>query len=408
MAAIVLEDGLVEAPPPWYLEAAWILLAALASMTLLAFTSYLSTDIAPSPFMWVVPLSLYLLSFIICFDREIWYFRPLWGTLGVVLIGLACAMDQASDLETYVSKAWTFLHLPATGFSWSTFIDDYHESIKWQAALYMAILFCTCMLCHGEIVKSKPAARYLTRFYLMVSLGGALGGIFVGLICPIIFTKQVEIHISIVGTFVVGWVALLNASRNTWMGRKELLQWSSAFVVVGFVFLIGAAQLMGLESSSGVIVQMRNFYGTIWVKEITDTDEEGEDISRRSLYHGRILHGTQYTAEDRADEATTYYDDAAGPGIAVPGLSWPAGSPTNPRGGCRSGDRHDGRACSQWGLFLFLRHRSQSGRSARAAFYDRRQGAVCLYFFALRSGSRGHGGHHARRCPRANGAGSER
>lgn len=317
LPAVVLEDKPADAAPPWFLEVAWILLAALASMTLLAFTSYLSTDIAPSPFMWVVPLSLYLLSFIICFDREVWYFRPFWGTMGVVLIGLACAMDQASDLETTISKAWTFLHLPNTGFSWSTFIEDYHESIYWQAALYMAILFCTCMLCHGEIVKSKPAARYLTRFYLMVSLGGALGGIFVGLICPIIFTKQVEIHIGIVGTFVVGWVALLNASKNTTMGRKELWQWSSAFVVVGFVFLIGAAQLMGLESSFGVIVQMRNFYGTIWVKEVTDTDEQGEDISRRSLYHGRILHGTQYTAEDRADEATTYYDDAAGPGIAV-------------------------------------------------------------------------------------------
>jgi hypothetical protein len=315
--AKVLETGPVEAPPPWYLEAAWIMLAALASMTLLSFTSYLSTDIAPSPFMWVVPLSLYLLSFITCFDREIWYFRPLWGTLGVFLIGLVCAMDQASEFETYVSIAWTNLHLPATGFSWSTFTEDYRESIKSQAALYMAILFVTCMLCHGEIVKSKPVARYLTRFYLMVSLGGALGGIFVGLICPLIFTKQVEISISIVGTFVVGWVALLNAGKNTWLGRKELLQWSSAFIVVGFVFLVGAAQILGLESSSGVIVQVRNFYGTIWVKEIDDSDEEGANTSRRSLYHGRILHGTQYTADDRADEATTYYDDAAGPGIAV-------------------------------------------------------------------------------------------
>ncbi len=319
--AEVLEDRFdaksSDAPPPWYLEAAWVMLAALASLTLLSFTSYLSTDIAPSPFMWVVPLSLYLLSFIICFDREIWYFRPLWGTLGVFLIGLVCAMDQASDLEAYATKVRTVLHLPPVSFSWSTFTENYRESIKSQAVMYMAILFVTCMLCHGEIVKSKPSSKYLTRFYLMISFGGALGGIFVGLICPIIFTKPIEIFIGIIGTFIVAWIALLNASKSNWLARKEMLQWSSAFVVVGLVFLIAAAQLAGLESNSGVIVQSRNFYGHIWVKEIVDSDEEGNDTSRRSLYHGRILHGTQYLAEDRQDEATTYYDDASGPGIAV-------------------------------------------------------------------------------------------
>jgi len=327
-----VEDGFgaksSDVPPPWYLEIAWVMLAALASLTLLSFTSYLSTDIAPNPFMWVVPLSLYLLSFIICFDREIWYFRPLWGTLGVFLIGLVCAMDQASELESYATKAREFLHLPAITFSWSKFTEDYRESITSQAIFYMAILFVTCMLCHGEIVKSKPSPKYLTRFYLMISFGGALGGIFVGLICPVVFPKPVEISIGIVGAFVVAWVALLNASKSTILARRELLQWSSAFVVVGLVFLIAAAQLIGLESSSGVIVQSRNFYGTIWVKETKDKDDEGNDTSRRSLYHGRILHGTQYQAEDRMDEATTYYDDVAGPGVAVrdyPG--WLEGQP---------------------------------------------------------------------------------
>jgi hypothetical protein len=129
--------------------------------------------------------------------------------------------------------------------------------------------------------------------------------------------QAIELSIGIVGAFVVSWIALLNAFKSTWLGRKELLQWSSAFVVVGLVFLVGAAQLAGLESNSGAIVQTRNFYGTIWVKETVDSDEDGNDTSRRSLYHGRILHGTQYLAPERMDEATTYYDDAAGPGIAV-------------------------------------------------------------------------------------------
>lgn len=315
--AAVVENGSLEPSPPWLLEAAWVLLAALASLSFLAITNYVCQDIAVVPFMWVIPLSLYLLSFIICFDREIWYFRPLWGTLGVFLVGLLCSLDQASELESYITKAWTALHLPPGRFSWNTFTDEYRESIYQQAALYMAILFVTCMLCHGEIVKSKPAPRHLTRYYLMISFGGALGGIFVGLICPLIFTKPWELSIGIVGTFVVGWVALANAGKTTWLARKEFLQWSSAFAVVGFIFLIGAAQLAGLESSAGVVTQARNFYGTIAVKEVNDSDENGEDTSRRSLYHGRILHGIQYLDEARQDEATTYYDDASGPGIAV-------------------------------------------------------------------------------------------
>ena len=151
----------------------------------------------------------------------------------------------------------------------------------------------------------------------MLSAGGALGGIFVGLICPLIFPKPFELTISIVASFVVGCVALLNAGKATRLGRQELLQWSSAFVVVGLVFLVGAAQLAGLDTNTGSILHSRNFYGTIWVKETKDKDDEGNDTSRRSLYHGRILHGTQYQAEDRMDEATTYYDDVAGPGVAV-------------------------------------------------------------------------------------------
>ncbi|MFN0016817.1 MAG: hypothetical protein ACKVP0_01080 [Pirellulaceae bacterium] len=347
--------------PPWYLQAHWIFLTALASMSLLAITNYVCQDIAVSPFMWVIPLSLYLLSFIICFDREIWYWRPFWGMFAVVMIGLLCALDNYHQVDNSVSWVQELIWLKGVKLGWGTwaiefpikfsgFMDvlfgwldvvlrplmplvnrllgtewdepkfktaEFGENLKMQATFYMAVLFAACMVFHGELVKSKPAVRYLTKYYLMLSAGGALGGIFVGLICPLIFPKPFELTISIVASFVVGCVALLNAGKSTRLGRKELLQWSSAFVVVGLVFLVGAAQLAGLDTNTGSILHSRNFYGTIWVKEIKDTDEEGADISRRSLYHGRILHGTQYTSDDRADEATTYYDDAAGPGIAV-------------------------------------------------------------------------------------------
>jgi hypothetical protein len=313
-AKVVGDVTLIDDGPPWYLEAAWIMLAALASMSFLAITNYVCQDIAVVPFMWVVPLSLYLLSFIICFDREIWYFRPLWGTLGVLLIALLCTVDQASEVEKYLGFVRKMVHLPELSFSWSNFTEEYRESIYAQSALYMAILFVTCMLCHGEIVKSKPAPRHLTRYYLMISTGGALGGIFVGLICPIVFVRPFELAMGIVASFIVAWIALLNAFKSTWLARKELLQWSSAFVVVGLIFLIAAAQIQPHELGEGkkLVTQRRNFYGTITVK-----DALGEDHPFRSLYHGRILHGIQYLDEEMRDEATTYYDDVAGPGVAV-------------------------------------------------------------------------------------------
>lgn len=354
----------MEPGPSWYLQVAWVMLTALASMMLLAITNYVCQDIAVSPFMWVIPLSLYLLSFIICFDREIWYWRPFWGTFGILAIGLLCALDNYEHVDKAVTGpqellwlkdrklglgTWT-VEFPITfsgsmdvlfaGLDWFLVTitplvnlisrsqwnleqgfrtSEFDENIRMQATVYMFVLFAICMVCHGELVKSKPAPRYLTRYYLMISAGGAAGGIFVGIICPLIFTRPFELSIGIIGTFIVAWIALLNASKSTWLARKEMLQWSSAFIAVGLIFLIAAAQFQPEELGEGkkLVTQMRNFYGTIAVKEETDTDEDGIDTSRRSLYHGRILHGIQYLAEEKQDEATTYYDDAAGPGIAV-------------------------------------------------------------------------------------------
>lgn len=356
--------------PAWYRQMNWVFLTALASMSLLAITNYVCQDIAVSPFMWVIPLSLYLLSFIICFDREIWYVRPLWGGLAVLSIGLLCALDNYTYVDEWVTWAQELVWLKNRTLGWGTWsvqfpvtfsgamdvffgwldrcggalsvvasffagseinlkpkfrTSDFNENLSFQATAYMIALFAICMVCHGELVKSKPVVRYLTKYYLMLSAGGAAGGIFVGLICPFIFKKTFELPISIIGGFLVGCIALLAAGNNSWLSRREMLQWSSAFVVVGLVFLIGLAQLAGFKENSDEILQTRNFYGTIWVKEDTTavTEEEleaeamGLDVSRRSLYHGRILHGTQYLASERMDEATTYYDDGAGPGVAV-------------------------------------------------------------------------------------------
>lgn len=357
-----LDAVLMSSPPSWPLRIGWMTLAALASMVLLAITNYLCADIAVVPFMWVVPLSLYLLSFIICFDREIWYSRWLFGGLGIVLVALLCAMDRASDVDGFmiwvqglvgltrneagkgpfpITFSETFNSLmsladwmvkrladfwngrfPNRQVVWGIAFDvtDFDDSIFAQAIMYLSVLFCACMLCHGELVKAKPAPKYLTMYYLMISAGGATGGIFVGLICPLIFKKQYELQIGIVGTFIVAWVAIANALRYSWLARKEMLQWSAAFAAVGLIVLVLAAQVKSPDDRVGVevVTQDRNFYGTIVVKDWLGS-EDGTPYTHpwRSLYHGRILHGVQYLGKDRQDEATTYYDNEAGSGMAV-------------------------------------------------------------------------------------------
>jgi hypothetical protein len=161
-------DGLTPLAPPFQegenaphpsRQLAWVVFAFVASLLLVATTNHMSQDVAVVPFLWIVPLSLYLLSFIICFGKDSWYWRPLWYCL--LWIGLGAAAF-AFDLGVSLS-------------------------IQLQITIYSLSLFACCMFCHGELVARKPGPRYLSRFYLLVSVGGALGGIFVTLIAPAIF-----------------------------------------------------------------------------------------------------------------------------------------------------------------------------------------------------------------------------
>ena len=144
----------------------WLLLPACASVLLLATTNKLCQDVAVIPFLWVVPLALYLLSFIICFDSPRWYVRfPFTLALIAALGGLCWALYNGADL-----------------------------SLSRQVALYCGGLFVCCMVCHGELYRLKPDPRHLTGFYLMIAAGGALGGMFVAIAAPLLFTDYYELH----------------------------------------------------------------------------------------------------------------------------------------------------------------------------------------------------------------------
>ena len=256
----------------------WIALSALGSILLLAISNHLTQNISSIPLMWVVPLALYLLTFILCFDAKgahsIWYQRTLFLPLLAVLV---------------IAMSWTLAD------------KDLHFMLYWQIGLFSVGLFVACMFCHGELVALKPHPRHLTTFYLMVSIGGALGALLVGVIAPLTLPAYYELEIGIVALAAM-------ATFRLW--RKVHI----GLVMVGAavtIFAGAAAVYTVVQFNEDVVVMSRNFYGTLRVKQY---DPPSVEYRRRSLVHGAILHGDQYMDPPYNRSATTYYKPRSGIG----------------------------------------------------------------------------------------------
>jgi len=198
--------------PHWWQRFLWIVLPACASALLLATSNHVSQDVAVVPFMWVVPLSLYLLSFIICFEHERWYSAWFWvpPTLGILFItamGNKLGIDEDTMPNYLFSLGWSF-----------------------------AAVFGACMVCHGELARLKPGASHLTEFYLLMSLGGALGGLLVSLVAPQVFVTYLEWPLGLIVCFMVAWLAW-----GSWVWRASMLKLGLAlaalFVVLWLSYL---------------------------------------------------------------------------------------------------------------------------------------------------------------------------
>lgn len=261
-------------------------LAACGSVVLLASTNQICRDIAVIPFLWVLPLSLYLISFILCFDHPRWYNRRVWMPL--LLLSLSAVV---------------YLLLQDYG--------DTEMHVYVQIAIYSAALFACCMACHGELVRLKPSASYLTSFYLMIALGGALGGVFVNLVAPFLFKAYWEFHVGLVATLVLLVVCLGRTSDPL---RSPLILWSGRILWVGgIVALAGFLGLHIQEQQENNILTTRNFYGVLRVKETSI----GTESATRFLYHGRISHGRQFLTPRLRSYPTSYYGPFSGISLAI-------------------------------------------------------------------------------------------
>ena len=256
----------------------WISLSAMGAILLLAVSNHLTQNISSIPLLWVVPLVLYLITFILCFDaksgQSSWYQRTLW----IPMLG-----------ASIISMAWALAD------------KEMHFMLYWQIGLFLSGLFIACMFCHGELADRKPHPTHLTTFYLMVSVGGALGSLLVGVVAPLTLPAYYELEISLV---------LLSAMVTASLWKKFHIGFVGIGAVV-FAFSIAAAIYTIKEFREGVVVMTRNFYGTLRVKEYQRPDVE---FPRRSLVHGAILHGEQYLEPPYNRSATTYYKAKSGIG----------------------------------------------------------------------------------------------
>jgi SAM-dependent methyltransferase len=401
---------------------AWLGLPLIASIASLAVTGHLTEDVPTVPFMLIVPFTIYLLSFIICFDAERWYVRWFFLTGVVVMVLWIGVVEQAkswdsemkeagSDIKpsTYIDAVinypmkWAFAvphrlfdrtQLDAKGNpikdfegeivkeppGWLRFIKPHEFKSTtidydplYQSAFYLLFLFFACMVCHGEVAALKPVAKHVTGYYLVISIGGALGGMFVALLCPVAFDYKIELPVAIMGSIAVACLAAAHALVGqletsararaivTMVGMNFLgvclalviaryFKASSTYMIAAVAFgviwgtaigiiivtntsetvlkIVGFLSVCGISaglfgSSLGKVAgfknereldRVRGFFGVLEVRKY------GED---RSLVHGRIQHGYQHAPTTSSSEPdlskmpTTYYASNCGIGLAI-------------------------------------------------------------------------------------------
>jgi hypothetical protein len=281
------ETGTGDAPS-WASRLLWLGLSGSASILLLAVTTHLTQDVAAIPFLWIIPLVGYLLSFIICFESPRLYNRAVFVPLLI------------ASLSFMAYRLW-----PEHG----------RMDLRLVIGLLAASLFVCCMVCHGELVRLKPHPRFLTGFYVTISFGGAAGGLFVGLLAPNVFHAYYEFPI---GLALCALIAAIVFTRELWHAPQ---MWRSTGIVVLVVLLGGyflfLRQIM-FQMVDGYLVVSRNFYGQLRVED--EGDPRIDDDAARKLIHGVINHGEQMRREEYRRRPVTYFCPQSGIGRGMTAL----------------------------------------------------------------------------------------
>jgi hypothetical protein len=263
----------------------WIALSAVGSILLLAVTNHLTTEITVVPFLWVLPLAVYLLTFILVFASDKIYARfPYTGLL----------------FGATILFAWVYYYEPVTLSTWAYILA------------FVLVQFLATMVVHGELADRKPAPERLTDFYLMISVGGALGSLLVSVVAPLVFHDMWELPIGL----LLAWLCLLAVNgleatpgERGWGHRLAELGMVSGLAVTGVVLLMAVS-----VRSQATAYADRSFYGVVRVRELYAGDPAEQ---RFVLVHGATIHGYQFTDPARRELPTAYYTENSGIGLAI-------------------------------------------------------------------------------------------
>lgn len=297
-------DETPDTPPSIWRRFLWVGLPALASVVLLATTNHVCQDVAVIPFLWVVPLSLYLLTFIICFEHERWYgqYPGIWVLPALFILFVTTTYNQLED------QKW-----------WPDDLDlmpNYVFELGWA----FSAMFLSCMICHGELTRLKPNPRRLTSFYMHMSAGGALGGLLVSLVAPLVFKTHAEWQIANISVFVIACIVLLRLALNI----PSRVARNTTFAVTGTLIAAGTSWMtyLSFKFDDERLERVRNFYGTLAVTEWF----KDEPTHQRELSNGGIIHGMQNMALEWRTEPTSYYGHDSGIGQALDSLNHTSGA----------------------------------------------------------------------------------
>jgi hypothetical protein len=269
----------VDARPAWLRYAFWLALPACASVALLAITSYLCQDVASVPLLWIIPLSLYLLTFILSFDSDRWYRRGPW-------LALLALSSFAAVLIWFLRAECPF---------------------SWQLAVHLALLVALGMACHGELARMRPESESLTAFYLCIAAGGAVGGLLASVVAPLVFPDRYELQSSIVAAWLLAGAVMATERGSAFYHAG----WRSKATVGGLlVALLVAMVAQVIQVKERTIAQARNFYGVLEIREYAAGTEE----PRYYMMNGRISHGVQFRSPNNLRVPTQYYHPDSGIG----------------------------------------------------------------------------------------------
>ena len=260
----------------WRKGLVWLGLSACATLMLISMTNQICANVAPVPLLWLLPLSLYLIAFIICFS------------------------SHAANIPVIAAT----IMLPVTGVLLYVMQHELKLGMIPQLATYLICLFCSCMLCLGMLHKQRPSPDLLTFFYLMIALGGAIGGLFVGIAAPILFSDYWELRIGLMFSCVLATTFLFD---RAWMHS-----WRVPMLVATAAILFALSKMPEDGPTLTTVARSRSFYGALKVVE----EEQARGVHVYSLMHGKICHGLQFDRGPFANIPNAYFGPRSGIGIA--------------------------------------------------------------------------------------------